>query len=87
MRYFRAGGGGSLSGSTLTLDPAKGDYLRFGGSLVTIDMVNPWAVGVSVKFILENGFRVGQCGGGQDCETRRWRGGRGRCYLYFDGVR
>ena len=43
MRYFRAGGGGSLQCSTLTLDPAKGDYLRFGGSLVTIDMVNPWA--------------------------------------------
>ena len=78
MRYFRAGGGGSLSGSTLTLDPAKGDYLRFGGSLVTIDMVNPWAVEILGEiYPRKSDLELAEeCRGGQDCETRRWRGGR-----------
>lgn len=78
MRYFRSGTGSSLSGSTVTLDPAKGDYLRFGGSLVTIDMVNPWAVEILGEiYPRKSDLELAEeCGGGEDCKTRRWRGGR-----------
>lgn len=74
MRYFRAGGGSSLSGSTLTLDPAKGDYLRFGGSLVTIDMVNPWGTDILGEiYPRKSSQEVAECNG---CKTKRWRGAR-----------
>ena len=80
FRYFLDSTGRSLGGSTVTLDPAKGDYLRFGGSLVTVDMVNPWGTE-----ILGEVYRrktdlelLEECDGGKDCETKRWRGPNSR---------
>ena len=76
MRYFRSEAGSSLSGSTVTLDPAKGDYLRFGGSLVTIDMVNPWGTDILGEiYPRKSEQELAECDEmGNDCRTKRWRG-------------
>jgi hypothetical protein len=76
FRYFLDSDGRSLSGSTVTLDPAKGDYLRFGGSLVAIDMVNPWGAEIlgEVYPRKTDAELLEECDGGKDCETKRWRG-------------
>ena len=76
LRDFLNEAGNSVGGSTVSLDPAAGDYLRFGGSLVTIDMVDPWG-----KVILGDIYpRLSDveletlCEGGEGCESLRWRG-------------
>ena len=87
MRYFRAGGGSSLSGSTLTLDPAKGDYLRFGGSLVTIDMVNPWGAELLGEIYPRKSDQefTEDCENMWDCHTNRWRGKLTKVYFTKTG--
>jgi len=80
MSYFLAADGSSLSGSTITLDPAQGDYLRFGGSLVTIDMVNPWGTEILGEiYPRKSEQELAECDElGNDCETKRWRGPNSR---------
>ena len=76
LKYFLNETGSSLGGSTVSLDPAKGDYLRFGGGLVTIDMVDPWGNTVlgEVYPRLSDVELETLCDGGKSCESKRWRG-------------
>ncbi len=80
LKYFLNEAGSSLGGSTVSLDPVKGDYLRFGGSLVTIDMVDPWGNTVlgEVYPRLSDVELETICDGGKACESKRWRGLRVR---------
>jgi hypothetical protein len=41
MEYFRTPNGSSHSGTSITLDPTKGDYIQLGGGLVRIEMTDP----------------------------------------------
>ena len=69
----------------LTLDPAKGDYLRFGGSLVTIDMVNPWGTDILGEiYPRKSEQELAECDEmGNDCRTKRWRGLGGKVEVSF----
>jgi len=76
-KYFKTASGSSLGGSTVSLDPAKGDYLRFGGSLVSFEMVDPYGVDLlgATYSRLSDTELLEDCDGGKDCSTKRWRGG------------
>jgi hypothetical protein len=76
-KYFKTESGSSLGGSTVSLDPAKGDYLRFGGSLVSFEMVDPYGLEVlgATYPRLSDTELLEDCDGGKGCGTKRWRGG------------
>ena len=77
VKYFTTDTGTSLGGGTFSLDPAKGDYLRFGGNLVTIEMVDPYGLELlgSTYPRKSDAELTTDCDGGKDCQTKRWRGG------------